>query len=103
MPDPTEVQNLGGVALYMVSSYLLYLRVSGLFHVIVGILSLFGFNMPETHHLFFMASSFNDLWRRINIYWKDFVMKVVYYLVFMRLRGTERILPWSLLRWPRYE
>ena len=30
--------------------FLLYLRVSGQFHIIVGMLHLFGFNLAETHH-----------------------------------------------------
>jgi hypothetical protein len=42
--------------------------------------------LPETHHLYFLATSFTDLWRRINIYWKDFMMKLVYYPSFFRLR-----------------
>ena len=56
-----------------------YLRVSGQFHFIVGMLYLFGFRLPETHHKYFLASSFTDFWRRINIYWKDFMLKVFYY------------------------
>lgn len=93
-PVPSEVQDLGGVLIFLVSSYLLYLRVSGIFHLIVGILCLFGFNLPETHHLYFFASSFTDLWRRINIYWKDFMLKMVYYPIFMRIRkwGMNRAL-----------
>jgi len=84
--SPSDVQGLGGLAQYVVTTYLLYLRISGQFHLIVGLLGLFGFNLPETHHLYYLASSFNDFWRRINIYWKDFMMKVFYYPVFMRLR-----------------
>ncbi len=84
--SPSEVQTLGQVVQYMVATYLLYLRISGQFHLIIGILALFGFNLPETHHLYYLASSFNDYWRRINIYWKDFMMKLFYYPSFMRLR-----------------
>jgi D-alanyl-lipoteichoic acid acyltransferase DltB (MBOAT superfamily) len=89
-PDPARIHDLAGVVQYMVSSFLLYLRISGLFHLIVGILCLFGFDLPETHHRYFLASSFNDFWRRINIYWKDFMMKLFYFPVFMamRRRGT---------------
>ena len=28
---------------------------------------------------YYLASSFTDFWRRINIYWKDFMMKIFYY------------------------
>ncbi|MCI0599704.1 MAG: hypothetical protein L0Y60_09300 [Beijerinckiaceae bacterium] len=80
-----EINDLGTVVQFMVTSYLLYLRISGQFHLIVGILCLFGYNLPETHHLYFLSSGFNDFWRRINIYWKDFMMKMVYYPAFVPL------------------
>ncbi len=86
MPSPDEVVGLFKVLQYMLATYLLYLRISGQFHVIVGILCLFGYNLPETHHLYYLASSFNDYWRRINIYWKDFMMKIFFYPSFMKLR-----------------
>jgi hypothetical protein len=82
----SEVASFGDLARYMLSTFLLYLRVSGQFHLIVGMLHLFGFNLPETHHLYYLASSFNDFWRRINIYWKDFMMKLFYYPAFFKLR-----------------
>ena len=70
----------------MIWPFLLYLRVSGQFHVIVGMLHLFGFNLPETHHEYFLSSSFTDFWRRINIYWKDFMTKLFYYPAYFALR-----------------
>ncbi len=90
-PAVEEVQGLGGVVLFIVSAYLLYLRVSGLFHLIIGLMCLFGFNLPETHKRYFLASSFNDYWRRINIYWKDFMMKLFFYPVYMRVRHWGNI------------
>ena len=84
--SPSEVRTAADLFNYLVSNFLLYLRVSGQFHVIVGMLHLFGFNLPETHHLYYLASSFNDFWRRINIYWKDFMMKLFYYPAFFMLR-----------------
>jgi hypothetical protein len=70
----------------MACVYPLYLRVSGHFHFIVGVLVLFGYNLPDTHHKYFYATSFLDLWRRANIYWKDFMEKVVFYPAFLHLR-----------------
>ena len=84
--DPDQLRTLGGLVQFLLATYLLYLRVSGQFHLIVGVLHLFGFRLPETHHLYYLASSFSDFWRRINIYWKDFMMKLVYYPSFFRLR-----------------
>jgi hypothetical protein len=76
--------------------YLLYLRVSGTFHLIVGLLHMFGFNLPETHHLYYFATSFTDFWRRINIYWKDFVMKLFFYPAHFKLRKMGAIRAMSL-------
>ena len=86
-PTPGEVTGIGVLAMYIVSSYLIYLRMSGLFHVIAGMLCLFGFHLPETHRFYLLASSFSDYWQRINIYWKDLMMKLVYYPVFTRVKG----------------
>jgi D-alanyl-lipoteichoic acid acyltransferase DltB (MBOAT superfamily) len=90
--DPAQLVTLGDLVWFLLGTFLLYLRVSGQFHVIAGMLHLFGFRLPETHHLYYLASSFTDFWRRINIYWKDFMMKVVYYPSYFQLRRFgERI------------
>lgn len=80
--NPADVTGAGSAALYMVTVYLLYLKVSGSFHVIAGLLHMFGFNLSETHHRYLLSSSFTDFWRRINIYWKDFIQKLFFYPVF---------------------
>lgn len=89
--DPNSVESKADMLRYMISSFLLYLRVSGQFHLIVGMLLLFGFNLPRTNNLYFFASSFTDFWRRINIYWKDFMMKVFFYPAHFRLRKLGKI------------
>ena len=86
MIAPEEVSTTSELVRFLIANFALYLRISGQFHLIIGILHLFGFNLPETHHLYFLASSFTDLWRRINIYWKDFMMKVFYYPAYFRIR-----------------
>jgi hypothetical protein len=88
IPAPSEIVNLNGVLLYGISAYGQYLRISGMFHLIVGILCLFGFNLPATNLWYFLASSFTDMWRRINIYWRDFSQKIIYFPVFMQLRKS---------------
>lgn len=91
---PHEVGSPAELVQYLVSNFLLYLRVSGLFHLIIGMLYLFGFRLPETHNRYLLASSFTDFWRRINIYWKEFMQKVFYYPAVFRLRklGMEKAL-----------
>lgn len=78
---------------YVLANYGLYLRVSGQFHMIGGLLLLFGFNLPVTNHHYFLADSFTDYWRRVNIYWKDFMVKIFYTPTAFRLRGRGPVLP----------
>jgi D-alanyl-lipoteichoic acid acyltransferase DltB (MBOAT superfamily) len=49
-------------------------------------LHLFGYDLPETNRRYLLARSLTDFWRRINIYWKDFMVKVVYFPVYFRWR-----------------
>jgi Zn-dependent protease len=53
-------------------------------------LHLYGFQLPETHHNYLLATGFTDYWRRINIYWKDFMVRVFFNPVVFRLK-----------RWPQ--
>lgn len=87
VPEPYELYDIPHVALFMLTNYALYLQVSGQFHLITGLLHLFGFNLPRTHKLFFLASSFSDIWRRINIYWKDFMTKLFFFPMCFALRS----------------
>jgi D-alanyl-lipoteichoic acid acyltransferase DltB (MBOAT superfamily) len=84
---PESVDSAGGFLWHIVMNFGLYLRISGLFHLIIGMLLLFGYNLPETHTRFYFSNGFIDFWRRINIYWKDFMQKMVFNPVFVRLRG----------------
>jgi D-alanyl-lipoteichoic acid acyltransferase DltB (MBOAT superfamily) len=51
-------------------------------------LHLFGYDLPETHRKWLLASSLTDFWRRINIYWKDFMVKMVYLPTYFRMRRS---------------
>jgi D-alanyl-lipoteichoic acid acyltransferase DltB (MBOAT superfamily) len=97
---PAEVTDGLTLLQYLITTFLLYLQISGQFHLIVGMLHLFGFNLPETNNNYLLASSFNDFWRRINIYWKDFMLKVFYYPIYFQLRRmgeTQAIILSTLL------
>jgi hypothetical protein len=85
-----EVSDPWSLAGYLICNYLLYLRVSGQFHMACGMLHLFGYQLPETHHFYLLATGFTDYWRRINIYWKDFMVRVFFNPMVFRLK-----------RWPQ--
>ena len=75
---PEDITSIPNLMMFLVCNYLTYLQVSGQFHVACGMLHLFGFSLPETHHNYLLATGFTDYWRRINIYWKDFMVRVVF-------------------------
>src|SRR5262249_34560334 len=87
LPAPHELRDLPHIVLFLAANYALYLRVSWWVHLATGVLHLFRFNLPRTHHNYFLATGFSDFWRRITIYWKDFMIKVCFCPAFFRLRG----------------
>lgn len=84
--DPTTITDGFGSLQFALATYLLYLKVSGTFHLIVGLLHLFGFNLSETNHLYLLSSSFSDFWRRINIYWKEFILKLFFNPLYFQMK-----------------
>ncbi|MDP6761660.1 MAG: GDSL-type esterase/lipase family protein [Planctomycetota bacterium] len=84
--DPAKVAGGLDAVRVIFSTYLLYFRVSGAFHLIAGLLHMFGFNLPETFHLWLLSNNFTDFWRRINVYWKNFMQKVFFTPVHFMLR-----------------
>jgi hypothetical protein len=83
---PDDIQSPANLLNFIVFNYMRYLHVSGQFHIACGMLHLFGYRLPETHHDYFLATGFTDYWRRINIYWKDFMVRVVFNPVAFRLK-----------------
>jgi alginate O-acetyltransferase complex protein AlgI len=92
VPAPSDVNSLGTLVLYFVTGYMLLLKIAGQAYLVLGILCLFGWNLPRMFHLYFLASGFSDLWRRVNLYWKEFMMKIFYYPVYFALRNTGLVL-----------
>jgi len=94
LPAPHDIVDFPHFLLFIAANYAMYLRVSGWFHIVTGILHLYGFNLPRTHDNYFLASSVSDIWRRINVYWKDFMTKVFFFPAFYALRrfGTRTAL-----------
>jgi hypothetical protein len=91
LADPAEIDSFWKLGAFVVATYLLYLRLSGTFHFVIGLLHLFGYDLPETHRKYLLASSLTDFWRRINIYWKDFMVKVVYFPLYFRWRRSGEL------------
>ncbi|MEQ8705800.1 MAG: hypothetical protein RIC19_17870 [Phaeodactylibacter sp.] len=86
IPAPSEILNIYDLLQFLAASYALIVRLAGIFHFSAGVICLFGFDLPPTFNHYFFAQSFSDLWRRINIYWRDFIMKVFYYPVYFKIK-----------------
>ncbi|MBX3440219.1 MAG: hypothetical protein KF861_22205, partial [Planctomycetaceae bacterium] len=97
VPQPYEIRDVLAVSVFLATNYALYLQVSGQFHLATGVLHLFGFNLPRTHNCYFLASSVSDIWRRINIYWKDFLEKLVFQPMFFGLRRRGMSAPAAIV------
>lgn len=99
MPDIMRLKNILDVSWYMVATYLTVIRLIGILSLSVGVLRLFGYNLPEIFNSIFLATSFSDIFRRINLYWKDFILKIGYYPLYFYLRKKKvnHLILWSLI------
>lgn len=83
---PAEVRNLTSLIAYNFISYFLIIQIVGMFQICVGWITLFGYDLNAIFENFFFAKGFSDLWRKINHYWRDFIMKTFYFPIYFRLR-----------------
>ena len=88
-PPPEYVVDFPSFVSYCLAGYMIYLRVSGVFHIICGLLRIFGYDVSDTHRLYFFAKDFSDYWRRINIYWKDFMAKIFFFPTAVAMRRLK--------------
>lgn len=90
IPAPSLISDSGEMLLYMLGGYTLILRMLGIFWIAVGLLGYFGYSLPPIFDNAFFVTGFSDMWRRINIYWRDFMTKVFYYPIYFRLRRKTK-------------
>ncbi len=82
----SDIDNLYDIFTYFIYNFLLVWRVIGAFHIALGMIMLTGYNVPDIFNNLFFATSFSDLWRRTNIYWKAFILKVYYYPIYFKIK-----------------
>lgn len=87
-PNPANIHNAGQFFLYLFLAYIFILRILGMYWFIIGMLGLFGFNLPPVFDQVFFITRFSMIWRKINVYWKEFITKLVYYPVYFKIRKT---------------
>lgn len=81
-----DVHDIFSLFWMLLSKYTMVIKVTGLLILGLSFVYMFGFDMPPLFGNFFLATSFNNYWQRVNIYWKDFIVKVIYYPLYFKYR-----------------
>lgn len=90
IPGYVEVHDALSVFTYTICNYLYILNVFGVMWIAVGYLGILGFDLPPVFNYVFLIDNFRDIWRRINVYWRDFMVKLVYYPLYFNLRKKTK-------------
>jgi hypothetical protein len=72
---------------FIVANFLIILRVIGAFHIAIGLIIIFGYNLPAIFNNIFFSTGFSNLWRRTNMYWRNFIIKIFYYPIYFRIKN----------------
>lgn len=81
-----DVSNFKNLLHYAAINYLFVLNVIGLLLAGLGTLGLCGFDLPPMFGNFLVVTSFSEMWRKVNSYWRDFIIRVFYYPTFVKLK-----------------
>jgi hypothetical protein len=86
LPSSSTIHNAHDALAYITLSYIGILHFTGLLWLGAGYLGLLGFRLPAVFDNVFLVDSFGAIWRRINIYWREFLLKLVYFPLYFALR-----------------
>lgn len=85
-PSAALIDSAGELAVHVFASFFMVLRILGIYWIAIGLVGYFGYSLPPVFENAFFITSFSEMWRKINIYWRDFVIKVFYYPIYFKLR-----------------
>lgn len=85
-----SITNLKTLIPFLIGNYLVVLKIVATLTFAVGCITIFGFHLPNPFGLFLFADSFKNYWRKVNVYWREFMMKLVYYPVYFEIRRKTR-------------
>ncbi len=89
-----EIKTALDVLIFIMANFMIILRVIGAFHIAIGMVVITGYNVPDIFNNIFFSTGFSDLWRRINMYWLNFMLKIFYYPLYFKIKkiGTYKAL-----------
>ena len=87
-----EVINFSTLFHYAVLKYLIVINLAGVLISGLGTLGLCGFELPPLFGNLLLATSFTEMWRKVNAYWREFMIRIFYYPLFLKLRKLSMFL-----------
>ena len=91
-PSAYDIEGFKTWLVFILSSYSLIFRLSGLFFIAVGFSELFGYKFQKVFDNVYFATGFADMWRRVNLHWRAFMMRVFYYPVSFLFKKYDQTL-----------
>lgn len=90
----TSINDILSLLIFLTAKYSTVFKATGIITLSVGFITAFGFNLPAPFGNFLLAHNFSDYWRKVNVYWRDFVIKIVYYPIYFAIRKKTRYVFW---------
>lgn len=90
-PSVYNISNSADLMLYIISKSIILFKLVGVFIFSVGFFSMFDINLPSSFGFFPLASTFRDYWKDVNRFWRDFILKIIYYPLFFKLKKSKFI------------
>lgn len=88
-PSIYAINNLSDFMLFALSKSVILFKLVAVFIFSIGFLSMFDINLPSSFGFFPLASSFRDYWKDVNRFWRDFILKIIYYPLFFKLKKSK--------------
>ncbi|MBK7667414.1 MAG: hypothetical protein IPJ32_08815 [Sphingobacteriaceae bacterium] len=88
-PSIYGINNLSDFMLFALSKSVILFKLVGVFIFSIGFLSMFDISLPSSFEFFPLASSFRDYWKYVNRFWRDFILKIIYYPLFFKLKKSK--------------
>lgn len=87
--DLTKLTGATDLFIAVLSKLIILLKICALYIFSLGFISMFGIELPSAFGFFPLASSFRNYWKDVNRYWRDFLLKLIYYPLYFKLRKTS--------------
>ncbi|MBX7093278.1 MAG: hypothetical protein K1X56_01030 [Flavobacteriales bacterium] len=85
--DPIDVIEASLVVKYFFFGFALSLRMVGIFYIGLALIECWGYQYEDVFGNYFSAHSFTNLWQKINVFWREFMLRIFYYPLYFRIKN----------------